>query len=40
MDSSVEMKNFGQYYGESLMDAWYRMKGINKNGVNKHTLLL
>ena len=37
MDSSVEMNNFGQYYGESLMDAWYRMKGINKNGVNKHT---
>ena len=37
MDSSVEMNNFGQYYGESLMDAWYRMKDINKNGVNKHT---
>ena len=37
MDSSVEMNNFGQYYGESLMDAWYRMNGINKNGVNKHT---
>ena len=32
------MNNFGQYYGESLMDAWYRIKGMSKNGVNKHTL--
>ena len=26
MDSSVEMKNFGQYYGESLMDALFRKR--------------
>ena len=37
MNSSVEMYNFGQYYGESLMDAWCRIKGISKNGVNKYT---
>ena len=37
MDSSVEMNNVGQYFGESLMDAWYRIKGMSKNGVNKHT---
>ena len=35
MNSSVEMNNFSQYYGESLMEAWYRIKGISKNG--KHT---
>ena len=37
MASSVEMNNFSQYYGESLMDAWFRIKGISKNGVNKYT---
>ena len=26
MNSSVEMNNFSQYYGESLMEAWYRIK--------------
>ena len=37
MNPSVEMSNFGQYYGESLMDAWYRIKDISKNGVIKYT---
>ena len=37
MDSSVEMKIFGQYYGESLVDASFRIKNMSENGVNKHT---
>ncbi len=37
MNPSAEMNNFGQYYGESLMDAWFRIKGISKNGANKYT---
>ena len=40
MDSRVEMKKFGQYYGESLMDAWFRIKNTSENGVIKHTPVL
>jgi hypothetical protein len=31
MDSSIEMNYFAQRYGESLMEAWSRVKYINKN---------
>ena len=37
MNPTAEMNNFGQYYGESLMDAWYRIKDTSKNGVIKYT---
>ena len=37
MNPTAKMNNFGQYYGESLMDAWYRIKDTSKNGVIKYT---
>ena len=37
MNPTAEMNNFDQYYGESLMDAWYRIKDTSKNGVIKYT---
>jgi hypothetical protein len=38
MDSSVEMNYFAQHNGESLMEAWSRIKSINKNSAKGLTL--
>jgi hypothetical protein len=38
MDSSIEMNYFAQHNGESLMEAWPRIKNINKNSAKGPTL--
>jgi hypothetical protein len=38
MESSIKMNYFAQYHGESLMEAWSRIKNINKNSAKEPTL--
>jgi hypothetical protein len=38
MDSSIKMNYFAQHNGELLMEAWSRIKNINKNSAKGPTL--
>jgi hypothetical protein len=40
MDSSIEMNYFAQRYGKSLMEAWSRIKDINKNSRETLAILI
>jgi hypothetical protein len=40
MDSSIKINYFAQCYGESLMEAWSRIKDINKNSRQTLAILI